>query len=146
MNEYHRRWTGYDPLKISLITILLFLISPFAMATTTADHSKFKELDKEFTSGPEVTKACLGCHTEAAKQIHKTKHWKWEFLNPENNQRLGKKNILNNFCITPQSNFAYCTSCHVGYGWKDTNFDFTVEENVDCLVLPTFCATFLSLT
>ena len=33
---------------------------------TTADHSKFKELQREFTSGPDVTKACLGCHTEAA--------------------------------------------------------------------------------
>ena len=42
---------------------------------TTADHTKFKELQKEFKSGPEVTKACLACHTEAAGQIHRTKHW-----------------------------------------------------------------------
>ena len=41
---------------------------------TTADHSKFKELQREFASGPEVTKACLTCHTEAALQIHRTKH------------------------------------------------------------------------
>jgi hypothetical protein len=26
---------------------------------TTADHSKFKELQREFKSGPELTKACL---------------------------------------------------------------------------------------
>ena len=26
---------------------------------STADHSKFKELQQTFTSGPEVTKACL---------------------------------------------------------------------------------------
>ena len=45
--------------------------------TTTADHSKFKELQKEFKSGPELTKACLVCHTEAAKQVQKTQHWKW---------------------------------------------------------------------
>ena len=31
---------------------------------STADHCKFKELKQEFNSGPEVTKACLGCHTE----------------------------------------------------------------------------------
>lgn len=43
-------------------------------STSTADHSKFKELQKEFKSGPEVTKACLTCHTEAAKQIQKTQH------------------------------------------------------------------------
>ena len=44
--------------------------------TTTADHTKFKELQKEFKSGPEVTRVCLACHTEAAGQIHRTKHWK----------------------------------------------------------------------
>jgi octaheme c-type cytochrome (tetrathionate reductase family) len=119
---------------IHSVFILLVLTSASAHAVSTADHSKFKELQKHFESGPEVTKACIKCHTEAAKQIHKTKHWTWEFLNPDNKQRLGKKNVLNNFCITPKSNFAYCTACHVGYGWKDDNFDFTSEENVDCLV------------
>ena len=39
---------------------------------STADHGKFKVLNQEFASGPEVTKACLSCHTEAAKQIHQT--------------------------------------------------------------------------
>ena len=48
--------------------------SPSVKLNTTADHSKFNELQREFTSGPEVTKACLGCHTEAALQIHRTKH------------------------------------------------------------------------
>ncbi len=117
------------------------LAAPAALAeeasfklNTTADHSKFKELQRPFASGPEVTAACLTCHTEAAKQVQRTKHWKWEFLNPESKQRLGKKNVLNNFCISIPSNYPYCTSCHIGYGWKDANFDFTNENNVDCLV------------
>jgi octaheme c-type cytochrome (tetrathionate reductase family) len=101
--------------------------------TTTADHSKFKELDRKFDSGPEVTKACLACHTEAAKQIHKTQHWKWEFTNPDTKQVLGKKHVVNNFCTSVKSNEAACNSCHIGYGWKDDKFDFSVEENVDCL-------------
>ena len=105
-----------------------------AKSITTADHGKFKELQRSFDSGPEVTRACLACHTEAAKQVHRTKHWTWEFLNPENNQRLGKKNVLNNFCISIPQNYAFCTTCHVGYGWKDKHFDFTKEETVDCLV------------
>ena len=33
-------------------------------STSTADHSKFEELDKDFKTGIEVTEACLGCHTE----------------------------------------------------------------------------------
>ncbi len=113
--------------------LMLVLLSGGSYAST-ADHGQFKELDVDFKTGPEVTKACLSCHTEASKQIHKTKHWNWEFLNPDTKQTLGKRHVLNNFCITPQSNFAGCTACHVGYGWKDNNFDFTSEVNVDCLV------------
>nr|WP_244147441.1 tetrathionate reductase family octaheme c-type cytochrome [Desulfovermiculus halophilus] len=33
-----------------------------------------------------------------------------------------------------QSNEARCTSCHAGYGWKDKSFDFSSEQNIDCLV------------
>ena len=101
---------------------------------TTADHSKFKELQREFTSGPEVTKACLGCHTEAASQIHRTKHWTWEVINPLNNQKLGKKNVINNYCISTATNLGACATCHVGYGWVNASFDFKSQENVDCLV------------
>ncbi len=100
---------------------------------STADHSKFKALDREFASGPEVTKACLSCHTEAAKQIHQTQHWKWEFVNPDTKQVLGKKHVVNNFCTSVASNNAACASCHIGYGMRDNKFDFSVEENVDCL-------------
>ncbi|MCF8197850.1 MAG: tetrathionate reductase family octaheme c-type cytochrome [Sulfuritalea sp.] len=102
--------------------------------TTTANHTKFKELQQQFLTGPDVTKACLSCHTEAAGQIHRTKHWKWEYLNPATNQKLGKKNVLNNYCISIAANQAACTNCHVGYGWTDNSFDFTSEQNVDCLV------------
>lgn len=108
--------------------------APAKLLKSTADHSKFKALEQEFASGPEVTKACLSCHTEAAKQIHQTQHWKWEFINPDTKQRLGKKNVINNFCTSVASNYAACASCHVGYGMRDDKFDFTVEENVDCLV------------
>jgi octaheme c-type cytochrome (tetrathionate reductase family) len=102
--------------------------------TTTADHSKFKELQKAFNSGPEVTKACIACHTEASKQIHKTQHWTWEFVNPQTKQRLGKRNVINNFCTSVASNYKGCASCHIGYGvMKDGEIDLTSEENVDCL-------------
>jgi octaheme c-type cytochrome (tetrathionate reductase family) len=103
-------------------------------STTTADHSKFKELQQAFKTGPEVTKACLSCHTEAGKQVMKTKHWTWEWRNPEGNQLLGKKHVVNNFCTATPSNEKFCSACHVGYGWKDKNFDFSDQGNVDCLV------------
>ena len=101
---------------------------------STADHGAFESLQQDFKSGPEVTQACLSCHTEAAKQVHKSKHWTWEFLNPTTEQRLGKKHVINNFCTAVPSNYEFCTACHVGYGWKDDSFDFSAQENVDCLV------------
>ncbi|MEW6677741.1 MAG: tetrathionate reductase family octaheme c-type cytochrome [Pseudomonadota bacterium] len=103
-------------------------------SSSTADHGRFTALQQNFKSGPDVTRACLTCHTEAAKQVHKSKHWTWEFLNPATNQRLGKKHVINNFCTAVPSNYEFCTACHVGYGWKDQHFDFAAQENVDCLV------------
>lgn len=106
---------------------------PVTQSNSTADHSKFKALDQDFASGPEVTKACLSCHTEAATQIHKTQHWNWEYTNPQTGQLLGKRHVINNFCTSVESNQAACASCHIGYGMKDNKFDFTSQENVDCL-------------
>lgn len=105
-----------------------------AGAASTADHTRFKELQGPFASGPEVTKACLGCHTEAAKQVHKSLHWTWDYTNPATGQRLGKKNVINNFCGNLATNEPRCTSCHVGFGWTGPSFDFASEQNVDCLI------------
>lgn len=96
-------------------------------------HSRFKVLQQDFRSGPEVTRACLGCHKESATQIHKTQHWKWEYVNPAG-QVLGKRHVVNNFCTSTATNLAGCSSCHVGYGLKDAKFDFNSQQNVDCLV------------
>jgi octaheme c-type cytochrome (tetrathionate reductase family) len=112
---------------------------------STADHSKFEELDIDFKSGPQVTKACLQCHTEAAKQIHKTKHWTWEYTNPDTGQKLGKKHVINNFCTSVKSNNTFCSACHIGYGWADDSFDFTAEANVDCLVCHDTTGTYKKL-
>jgi len=100
---------------------------------STADHSKFKELQQTFTSGPEVTKACLNCHNMAGHQVMKSIHWTWEATSPTTGKKLGKKWAANNFCGSIISNEARCTSCHAGYGWKDKDFDFTDQNNVDCL-------------
>lgn len=103
-------------------------------AASTADHGKFKELQGPFTSGPQVTKACLSCHTQAAKQIHKTKHWTWLSTTTQTGKPYGKRNAVNNFCGTTVSNEQRCSQCHIGYGMKDQSFDFTDETAVDCLV------------
>jgi octaheme c-type cytochrome (tetrathionate reductase family) len=121
---------------LGLLWLLLPAPAPGASGakSSTADHSKFEELQVKFQSGPEVTRACLACHTDAARQIHQTKHWTWEYDNPVTGQRLGKRHVVNNFCIAASANMAACTKCHIGYGWEDGSFDFASEEHVDCLV------------
>ncbi|MBN9673276.1 tetrathionate reductase family octaheme c-type cytochrome [Roseibium aggregatum] len=100
----------------------------------TADHTKFESLKGPFTSGPEVTRACLACHTEAAKQVMSSIHWKWDYTHPVTGETLGKRNVINAFCGNVASNEPRCTSCHAGYGWEDESFDFSDETRVDCLV------------
>ncbi|MCX8063214.1 MAG: tetrathionate reductase family octaheme c-type cytochrome, partial [Anaerolineales bacterium] len=92
-----------------------------------------------FNTPQEVTRACLNCHPEAAKEVMQTVHWTWESkpvkVPGHDNvvMGIGKKNLINNFCIGIQGNWNKCTSCHAGYGWADNSFDFNNPENVDCL-------------
>ncbi|WP_294621585.1 tetrathionate reductase family octaheme c-type cytochrome [uncultured Roseovarius sp.] len=102
---------------------------------STADHSKFEVLQKEFSSGPEVTKACLSCHTEADDQVMHSIHFKWEFEHPETGQSLGKRNVINAFCGAVAGNEPRCTSCHAGYGWEDMQQSSAqAQATPDCLV------------
>jgi octaheme c-type cytochrome (tetrathionate reductase family) len=101
------------------------------------DHSDI--ITGPFESGREVTQACLECHEDAANEVVQTVHWTWEsepvmLEGRDEPVTIGKKNSINNFCIGIQSNWTGCTRCHAGYGWEDANFDFSDEENVDCLV------------
>ncbi|MCG7862406.1 MAG: tetrathionate reductase family octaheme c-type cytochrome [Candidatus Thiodiazotropha endolucinida] len=135
-NRYNRLLVRTTAILLLLGLALAFSVRVNATPTpgSTADHSKFEQLQTKFKTGPEVTRACLACHTNAAKQIHKSKHWRWEYDNPATGQKLGKKHVLNNFCIAAGPNIAACTACHISYGWKDDSFDFSSEEAVDCLV------------
>ncbi len=109
-------------------------VPPATPTTPAMDHSQIPTLQGPFATPQDVTKACLACHTDAAGEIMHTTHWTWEYVNEVTGQTVGKKTLINNFCIDIQSNEPRCTSCHVGYGWKDKNYDFSVQENVDCLV------------
>ena len=101
---------------------------------TTADHYRFEILKKKkFRKARDVTKACLSCHNEGANQVHKTKHWTWEYTQPQTGQKLGARNVINNFFMSTASNEASCSHCHIGSGWKGNKFNFKREENVDCL-------------
>ena len=83
-------------------------------SSSTTDHSKLEALKGPFKTGPEITKACLSCHNKAGHQVMKSVHWTWEAVNPTTGKTVGKKVTANNFCGSPISNEARCTSCHAG--------------------------------
>jgi octaheme c-type cytochrome (tetrathionate reductase family) len=102
---------------------------------STADHTKFEILKKEFASGPEVTEACLSCHTEADDQVMHSIHYRWTFENARTGQTLGKSNVVNAFCGSVAGNEPRCTSCHAGYGWEDMTSEPPQQASaVDCLI------------
>ncbi len=57
--------------------------------------------------------------------------------------RIGKRNLLNNFCINIEGNWPACTKCHAGYNWSDADFDFSRQDNVDCLVCHDWSNTYV---
>lgn len=144
---------------IGLIAIALLIIGPIVVYTgvsgslaaaasddpwtgvpTSAPHTDHSDLmTGPYETGPDVTKACLECHEEAGEEMLHSEHWLW--LNPpvslpgrDEPVSIGKANALNNFCLGIQGNEPKCTSCHAGYGWEDSSFDFSNEANIDCLV------------
>ncbi len=128
----------YLPLSLALsLAAPLFAqeIPPVPTTGSTADHSKFEILQKEFASGPEVTEACMSCHTEADDQIMHSIHFNWDYTHPETGQQLGKRNVINAFCGSVAGNEPRCTSCHAGYGWDDMSVAPAAQDvSPDCLV------------
>jgi octaheme c-type cytochrome (tetrathionate reductase family) len=103
----------------------------------SVQHTKFEVLKKKFSSPQQVTEACISCHTERHTEVMKSNHWNWEreeYIEGRGIVYLGKKNAINNFCISAEGNELSCAKCHIGYGMKESNFDYSDAKNVDCLV------------
>ncbi len=101
---------------------------------STTDHSSIEKLQGPFTTGPEVTKACLECHNEVGRQFMKNIHWTWDYKHPKTGQHLGKSVLVNNYCINARGNEGMCAQCHAGYNMTNSDFDFSNQENIDCLI------------
>jgi len=117
---------------------LLLIVSFLFVAPCLAQDEHKENIEGPFESPQEITETCLTCHEEVGDDIMKSRHWNW--LGEESDfpghgkMRFGKQNIVNNFCVAVYSNWPRCTSCHIGYGWKDNSFDFSDPNNIDCLV------------
>jgi len=116
---------------------VLIAVMGLLVGGTAGFANDHQEIEGPFETPMEVTETCLECHEDAAKEVMATSHWTWKKLQQIPGKGMvarGKINVINNFCISIGSNWSRCTSCHVGYGWKDENFDFSDESRVDCLV------------
>jgi octaheme c-type cytochrome (tetrathionate reductase family) len=103
----------------------------------SVDHTKFEQLKGPFASPQAVTQTCLTCHTESHKEVMASSHWNWDrisYIEGRGVAAIGKKNVLNNYCIGVAGNELACASCHTGFGLKSIqDFDFKRAENVDCM-------------
>ncbi len=116
---------------------LMLVLLPVAAAAQVPIIPEHEEIVGPFETPQEVTKVCLECHAEQAEDLLHSRHWRWlgeSFERDGQSMQLGKRTMLNNFCINVSSNEPRCTSCHIGFGWKDSSFDFENTENMDCLV------------
>jgi octaheme c-type cytochrome (tetrathionate reductase family) len=119
------------------IKVVNYVLKADRKIQKSVDHTKFTVLQQDFDRPQDVTLACLSCHNERHNEVMSNNHWTWdrnEKLYGREEVSVGKKNILNNFCIGTSSNEETCTRCHIGYGWRDKTFDFNKKENIDCLV------------
>ncbi|SHJ42369.1 hypothetical protein SAMN02745165_02321 [Malonomonas rubra DSM 5091] len=81
-----------------LIAVLVVMLAGFTgSALAATDHSGFFE--GTLDTGPDVTKACLECHEDAAEQVMGTTHWTWSSKQKIDGKTVhrGKVNALNNF-------------------------------------------------
>jgi len=101
------------------------------------DHSKFPELNRKFESPQDITLACISCHNKRHEEVMQTSHWRWlidEYMDSRGIISFGKRNAINNFCISINGSEGSCNRCHIGYGYDSKDFDFTKAENIDCIV------------
>jgi octaheme c-type cytochrome (tetrathionate reductase family) len=129
VGSFRSRATDATPLDILKATYARKRAAP-------ADHAKFEILQRPFTAPQEVTMACLSCHTERGHEVMASSHWNWsrqEYMPGRGIRTIGKKNVLNNFCIGVAGNLTGCDKCHAGFGYVDQAFDFTNASNIDCL-------------
>jgi octaheme c-type cytochrome (tetrathionate reductase family) len=102
----------------------------------SVDHSLFPQLKVRFEKPQDVTAACISCHNGRHTEVMQSSHWNWErteYVPGKGIRRLGKKNVLNNFCIGVSGNEQSCERCHVGYGLLDAALQARDARFVDCL-------------
>ena len=115
----------------------------------SVDHALFTQLKGPFGKPQQVTAACISCHNGRHTEVMASSHWNWErieYVEGKGIRAIGKKNVLNNFCIGVAGSQQSCDKCHAGYGWADATFDLSNPLNVDCLACHDNGGTYAKMT
>lgn len=126
----HNFYVGFFCLLACLMAL------SFSSSAAYLNHSF---LTGPYEEGPDVTADCISCHSQQAADMLNSTHWLWTTCSEcgceeQSHEGLGKRTVINNFCVAIGSNEPRCTSCHTGYGWEDKTFDFSNASNIDCVV------------
>jgi len=134
--SYHRQCIGCHERQLKPAS------APTACAAChhpwTPDHSTLVTL-RDKPRAQEVTRSCLRCHPKAGQDLLNTAHWNWKGYSPtlkgyEHRIDISLTLMVNNACIAIGPNLQECASCHIGYGWVDSSYNFSDPANIDCLV------------
>ena len=116
---------------LALLTLTVFMATP-----ALANHNHKDSIKGPIHEPQDVTRQCLKCHQDEAKDFMKTSHWRWSLEQKVDGKTVdrGKKNSLNNYCTSVAGNEQFCSKCHAGYGMTDADtYDYSNPENIDCL-------------
>ena len=89
-------------LAVSLAILLALTVAPGAFAANP--HAT--RIQGPIETGSQATEQCLKCHEKEAKDFMKTSHWTWSAKQTVDGKSVdrGKKNAINNFCVSIASN------------------------------------------
>ncbi len=81
---------------------------------------------------------CLSCHKNTIEDIMNSAHWKLEghasAVSGYEENAVSVGNTINNYMICSSSRGYQCATCHIGFGWTDSGFDFEDSTRIDCFV------------
>jgi hypothetical protein len=105
-------------------------------AKAFVDHSMFSKLKVNFAKPQDVTATCISCHNGRQAEVMRSSHWNWErteYVPGTGIRSIGKRDVLNNFCIGLGGKEQSCERRHAGYSLSTNNADLKDPLNVDCL-------------
>ena len=85
----------------------------------SVDHSKLAALQQPFTSGRDVTAACLSCHTERGHEVMASSHWNWtrrSTYRAAASTRSASGTSSTTSASASRATSRGATRCHAGYG------------------------------